>query len=67
VVHEPGSAEVVLAVEDDEVVDTQALELDCRPDTAEAGPDNEGLEVLRTHEETIYPVPLVSGIARWRG
>ncbi len=58
-VHVPGSAEVVLAVEDDEVVDTQALELDCRTDTAEAGPDDEDLELLRTHGTTIYPVPLV--------
>ena len=59
VVDMPGSAEVVLAVEDDEVVDTHALELDCRADTAEAGPDDESLELLRTHGTTIYPVPLV--------
>ena len=66
VVHVPGSAEVVLPVEDDEIVDTQALELDCRADTAEAGPDDEDLEVLRTHGTTIYPVPLVLVTARGR-
>ena len=60
----PGPAEVVLPVEDGEVVDTQALELNCRPDTAEAGPDDECLELLRTHGTTIYPVPPVLVIRR---
>ncbi len=52
-VHVPGSAEVVLPVEDDEVVDSQALELDRRADTAKAGPDDEDVEVLRTHGKTV--------------
>src|ERR1700722_6693500 len=58
----PGSAEVVLPVEDDEVVDIHALELDCRADTPEPGPDDQHLEVLRTHATTIYAVPLVPAI-----
>jgi hypothetical protein len=49
----PGSAEIVLPVEDDEVVDTQALELDCRADTAEASPHDDDVEMLRTHEKTV--------------
>ena len=36
-----------------------ALELDSGADSAEAGPDDQGLDLLRTHGTTIYAVPPV--------
>ena len=45
----PGSAEIVLAVEDDEVLESQPLQLDGGADPAEAGADDDGVELLRSH------------------
>ena len=49
VVDVPGSAQVVLAVEDDEVVVAQPLELDGRADSAETGAHDDDVELLRSH------------------
>src|SRR5581483_6908184 len=58
----PGSTQVGLALEDGDVVEPEALELDGRPDAAEAGTHDDDIEMLRTHGTTIYAVPLVPGI-----
>ena len=60
VVDEPGATQVVLALEDDEVVVAQPLELDRRAYTPETGPHDDRVELLRSHEQTVPQVPAIS-------
>ena len=50
VVDVPGSAEVVLAVDDHDVFVAQAVELDRRADSTEARTDDDRIELLLTHK-----------------
>jgi hypothetical protein len=45
----PGSAQVVLAVDKHEVLDSQPFELDRRPDTGKPGTHDEDVVLLRNH------------------
>ncbi len=46
----PGTAQVILAVEDDEVVIPETLELDRGADAAEARAYDDGVERVRVHK-----------------
>ncbi|BEK89222.1 hypothetical protein NSERKGN1266_51730 [Nocardia seriolae] len=46
----PGAAQIVLALEDDEIAQAEPIELDARAHTAESGADHDGV-VLRCHAE----------------
>jgi hypothetical protein len=45
----PGTAEVVLTVDDREVVITESVELDRSSHPPESGPDDDRIELLGTH------------------
>ena len=53
----PGTAQVVLAVEDDEVLNAQPLELDGGAYPPETGAHDDGVELLRSHGQTVPQVP----------
>src|ERR1700753_4303233 len=48
----PSAAEVILAVENDEVVEPEALELDRSADAAETRTDDDGVKTVRVHSLT---------------
>jgi hypothetical protein len=49
----PSSTQVGFAIEDGDVVVSEALELDRCADAAEARPHDQDFEVLRTHDRTV--------------
>src|ERR1700757_2716362 len=61
-VHRP--TQVVLAVEDDEVVVSHPLELDRGTDPAEAGADDDHIELLLGHVPTVPEVPVTDEMPR---
>ena len=64
VVDVPGSAQVALSVEDDEVLIAQPLELDRSTDSAEAGADDDHVELLLGHEKKVPEVSVSDEMAR---